>query len=102
MTQLPSVFPNGVDKTTALLDLLAGWLDYAHKCREIKKKELKRRKITRAQWEVHHNEANTDLIYELYQAAGQIMMLPDENQDAATEKFFFEHVLVLFSSTIKV
>jgi hypothetical protein len=101
MSQLPSVFPNGVDKTTALLDLLAGWLDYTHKCREIKKKELKRRKITRAEWEIHHNEANTDLIYELYQAAGQIMMLPDEDQDAATEKFFTEHVLVLFSSTMR-
>ena len=102
MTSLPSVFPNGVDKTTALLDLLAGWLDYAHKCREIKKKELKRMGKARAEWEVHHSEAYADLIYELYQGVGQIMLLPDEDQNAATEKFFSEHVLVLFSSTIKM
>lgn len=97
MTPLPSVFPNGVDKTTALLDLLAGWRNKIDSCREIKKKELKRRKITRGKWEIHHSEAYADLIYDLYQVAGKIMLLPDEDQDAATEKFFAEHVLVLFS-----
>lgn len=102
MTQLPSVFPNGVDKTTALLDLLAGWLDYVHKCLGIKKKELKRKKITRAEWELHHSEAYADLIYDLYQLAGQIMLLPDEEQDAAAQKFFSEHVLVLFSNPINL
>ncbi len=99
MSQLPSVFPNGVDKTTALLDLLAGWRNKIDLCREIKKKELKRRGITRAEWEVHHSEAYADLAYDLYQAAGKIMLLPEEDQDAATQKFFTEHVLVLFSST---
>jgi hypothetical protein len=101
MSQLPSVFPNGVDKTTALLDLLAGWMNYAFESREIKKKELKRMGKTRAEWEVHHSEAYADLVFDLYQAAGKIMLLPDEDQDAATEKFFTEHVLVLFSSTMR-
>jgi hypothetical protein len=47
--------------------------------------------------EVHHSEAYADLAFDLYQAAGTIMLLPDEDQDAATKKFFAEHVLILFS-----
>jgi hypothetical protein len=101
MSQLPSVFPNGVDKTTALLDLLAGWRNKIDSCREFKKKDLKRMGKTRAEWEVHHSEAYADLVFDLYQAAGKIMLLPDEDQDAATEKFFTEQVLTLFSSTMR-
>jgi hypothetical protein len=102
MSQLPSVFPNGVDKTTALLDLLAGWRNKIDSCREFKKKDLKRLGKTRAEWEVHHSEAYADLAFDLYQAAGKIMLLPDEDQAGAAEKFFTEHVLVLFSSILKL
>jgi hypothetical protein len=41
------------------------------------------------------------LIFDLYQAAGHIMLLPEEEQDAAVQKFVTEKLLSLFSSKLK-
>lgn len=98
---LPNTFPNGVDKTTALLDLLAGWMNHVFECRDFKKKDLKRLGKTRAEWEVHHSQEYGDLAWDLYQAAGQIMLLPEAEQDKAVQKFVVEQLLPLFSSTLR-
>ncbi len=76
-------------------------MNHVYSCREIKKKELKRIGKTRAEWEVHHSQDYGNQIFDLYQAAGLIMLLPEAEQDAATQKFMTEQVLPLFSGTIK-
>jgi hypothetical protein len=91
----PNTFPGGVDKTTALLDLLASWMDHVYICREIKKIELKRIGKTRVKWEVHQGEDYGNQTVDLYQATGLIMLLPGAKQDAARQNFMIEYNLGL-------
>jgi hypothetical protein len=89
-------FPQGVDKLTALMDMLAGWQHKIADCLEYTDEDLAELNTTRNEWEKHHNEDYLQVAFDLYQASGELMELPEDEQDKAVERFVQERLLPLF------
>lgn len=89
-------FPKGVDKLTALMDMLAGWQSYVSDLLLLTDDELKEMNTTRSEWEKHHQADYFDIIFDLYQDSAQLTELPDNEQVKAVERFLVERVLPLF------
>ncbi len=99
MRETAKIFPAGVDKLTALMDMLAGWQHKIATCLEYTDKDLADMNKSRGEWEQHHNEDYLQVAFDLYQASGELMELPESEQGKAAEKFLLERILPLFKMT---
>jgi hypothetical protein len=68
MRDTAKAFPQGVDKLTALMDMLAGWQHHIAVCLEISDEDLTEMNKTRSEWDKHHNEEYLQVALDLYQA----------------------------------
>jgi hypothetical protein len=96
MKETAKTFPKGVDKLTALMDMLAGWQHKIAVCLDYTDEDLAEMGKTRNEWEKHHNEDYLQVAFDLYQASGELMELPEDEQDKAVETFVRECLLRLF------
>lgn len=95
-----------VDRETALLDLLAGWLEMVESCRdagELSREEFNKEFFgeivpeTYDEWREHYTEGYRAGVDELYaKAASSVMGDEEEEPELTPAEFLRGHVLPLF------
>lgn len=93
------------DRATALLDLLAGWLEMVETCREaadLPREEFDREFFgevvpeTYEEWRGHYTDDYLATVAEIYELAGGLVLGDEEEPELSPAEFLRAHVLPLF------